>query len=435
MTSHLIAFDQHTDFLAAVKNKYEHFNWHAQTIVFVEPYGASLSLLKHGLSRGFNIIILTANTDFRQLSHAILEKASLAICIDTIKTAEVIAVMESLRNIFPIHAVIPGFEYFVPVAARASLSLGLPGMHPTYVMRLRRKDLMRQALQAAGIQVPRFSLVNSMSDLGKAIDSIGLPAICKPIDAAGSVNVRRVSTKEEATTAALRILEGHDVLWGYPLARHVLYEEYIEGKEYSVEGIVQYGRIYHFSLTEKNVSDQLEFVETGHIVNVPVEAGLKKRIENYVEDVLHHLGANHCPFHAEVRLNKEGKPVLMEIAARLAGDKIGDLINLAREINYFDYVYAAYLGESLPLPQMNSHFAGIRFFYRPEIESYASVTGREILTKYKIEEFVLYYGPGDPIPAFPKALKRLGHVIIKDDCYESLVHALDHIDHDIIFNS
>jgi biotin carboxylase len=384
------------------------------------------------LAQAYNIIILSADSDLRRVPASLLKEVMLSIFIDTAKETVLLECVSQLQEVIEINAVIPGFEYFVPVAARISQHLKLPGIAYEHVMQLRQKDLMRARLKEAGLNTPKFKVVKSIRELSIALDEIGFPAICKPIDAAGSVHVKKVLNKTEAQLAALPILKEQHILWGHRLSNTLLVEEYVEGKEFSLEGVILNGKVVHFSLTEKWVADQYEFIEIGHIVNIPMPYEWKRRIELYVEDVLRALGADHCPFHAEIRLC-EGEPILMEVAARLAGDKIGDLINLCHESNYFDYVYAAYLGEALPPILQSSQLAGIRFFYRPEQDKYSIVCGTEATKRYAIEELQFYYQAGETIPAFPKALRRLGHVIAAHHDYHHLITTLNEIDAMLVF--
>jgi len=408
----------------------------APTILFLEPYGSSISLLKHGVEHGYNLIILTANSDLRHVSQSIINLATLAIQIDTADQDLILAFVNRLSLDITIHAVIPGFEYFVPLAAHVSHALNLPGISIDNVESLRNKYLMRSCLSANGISVPLFSLVYSHSEVEGVMDSIGFPAVCKPIDAAGSVNVKKVMNLREATLAASRILDGSDVLWGHVLSNAVLCEEYIEGKEYSAEGVICNGKVNHFGITEKMVNNQIEFIEVGHIVNPPISNDLRMRIENYINSVIAALKPNYCPFHAEFRVKKNGEIVLMEIAARLAGDKIGDLINLVYQENYYDAVYAAYLGknfENAVLFKSHDMSAGIRFFYRPDVECYQTIDGIDIAKKYSPHDLAFYYEPNQRIPDFPLPLRRLGHVIIADKTYDTLPPLLSTIDQAISF--
>ncbi len=434
MSTHLINYTEKPEFIELIVQEYKNFDLTKKTIFFIEPYGAVLSMLKRGLEKKYNIIVLTANCDFRVVPDEILNQATMGINIDTANNNNVLELVGKLQQYISIDAVIPGFEYFVPIASKVSTLLKVPGIDCKQVLNLRRKDLMRTALNKAGLNIPRYYLITSLEDINEAVDYIGFPAICKPIDAAGSVHVKKVENKKELLEAANRILNGNDVLWGHKLSNSLLLEEYIEGKEYSLEGIVQDGVVVHFSTTEKFVSDQSEFIEIGHIVNAPMDQQLHTKIQNYIEQVIKVLGANHCPFHAEVRLRRDGEPVLMEIAARLAGDKIGDLLCLSRDINYFDYVYAAYLGIKLPLAEMKNNYAGIRFFYRPHVDMFTTVTGMDAAKFQAIEDIAIYYKAHEAIPEFPKPLRRLGHVIAKSDDYNKLSKMLHDIDSDIHFN-
>lgn len=434
--AYLIKFTHQPSFLEIVKYHYSHFNLTKKTVLIIEPYGSTMPFIQRGIENQFNVIILTANKDLRKVPLAWIEAVALAIEVDTANEMHLLTLAGYLKSCMVLHAIIPGFEYFVPVAIKMSRYFNLPSVDAVNALDLRQKDLMRLRLQTEKIRVPKFCVIHSIDELKAALDTIGYPAICKPIDSAGSVNVKRVASYQEAHAAALRILEGEDILWGHKLANKVLIEEYIAGKEYSLEGVVQSNHVMHFSITEKWVSDQIDFIEVGHIVNPPIESQLKRCMENYIESVIKALKINYCPYHAEIRLDKDNQPVLMEIASRLAGDRIGELIYYATGINYYDYCYAAYLNEDLPPPNLNqSIHAGIRFFYRPHIASYFQVKGADKVKTFPLEEFALYYTAGQAIPDFPKPLRRLGHVISKNSDYVNLSTMLDEIDHCIDFEA
>ncbi|OGT47819.1 MAG: phosphoribosylglycinamide synthetase [Gammaproteobacteria bacterium RIFCSPHIGHO2_12_FULL_41_20] len=430
----LISFTTEPHFFIAAKKRLDTL-MQGKNIVFIEPYGAALSLLKHGVRKGYNIIILTADQDLRVVPSAILMLAALAIKIDTTDEVAILQLAEILQKIININAVIPGFEYFVPMTARLNDYFGLPSMRYADALKVRRKDLMRVSLQKAQLFLPRFSIVNSIAQVQQAITNMMFPLVCKPIDAAGSVNVRKANNHAELMISVKRILDGNDILWGHRLSTMALIEEYISGKEFSLEGVVHNHEVTHFSLTEKFVADQTEFIEIGHIVNVPVPAQLKSILESYINRVISVLKINNCPFHAEVRVQENGQPVLMEIAARLAGDSIGELICLSGAENYFDCIYAAYLQEGRAEKSLVHSVAGIRFFYRPTICSYSSVNGIDKIQDASIKEILLYYTPNQVIPAFPKPLRRLGHVIVKHHDYAELVKTLDIIDTKMVFLS
>src|SRR3990167_3588981 len=230
MNPYLIPFNQCDRFLSRVKEKADFFSKTSKNIIFIEPYGAALSLLQHGIEAGYNIIIYTAQSDLRTVPDSILKISALNICLDTVNEPILRQVTRLLRAVIPIHAVIPGFEYFVPFASVLSADCQLPGIRPQHVEGFRRKDKMRLLLKESGISVPKFQIIHHIHDLEQAAHYIGFPSVIKPVDASGSVYVKCVHNMAEARSAAQRILQSQDVLWGHHLSRCLLLEEYISGK-------------------------------------------------------------------------------------------------------------------------------------------------------------------------------------------------------------
>lgn len=431
----LIPFKDEQKCLDLINQKIKSFDTKQPTIVFIEPYGSITSLIQYCFNKSYNLIVLTAQVGLRKSTETILSMSQLSIKIDTTNEYFLWHLISLLKQKIIISAVIPGFEYFVPIVSKINNWLSLPSISSNTVMNFRRKDLMRIELQKANLTVPNFYILHSMNELERAINLIGFPIICKPSDAAGSVYVKKVNNYTEAKQAVEKILHSNEDLWGHHLNKCVLLEEYIAGKEYSVEGVIQNDVINFFSVTEKIVADQNEFIEIGHIVNSPLTQKIEQDIKTYITKILHLLGANYCPFHAELRLNVDDQPVLMEIAARLAGDKIADLICLGREVNYLEQVMNTYLGLPILPNQFRQNYAGIRFFYRPDVNSYEVVQGENIIDQYPIHEFVLYYQQRQLIPAFPKALRRLGHVVMQHTNYSYLLDALNKIDLSLVFKT
>lgn len=430
----MIRYSYQVEFIAALTQQIERLNPDCKTVIFIEPYGSVLPLLHRGVRSGFNIIILTANTDMRKVSLEILEAVTLSIQVDTVNDVDLMRLTQIIKKMTTIHAVIPGFEYFVPVAIKMANHLGLQTIRPDNIQQFRNKLLMREKLATAGVLIPRYKMIHSFDDLYSACELIGFPAVCKPVDAAGSVHVKKVTNQLEAFEAAECILYGNDILWGHQLAKQALYEEYIDGKEYSMEGTIANGKVNLFSITEKHLSDESEFIEIGHVANMPISPDLNDKLTDYLMDVIRVLQPINCPFHAEIRINQQGHPVLMEIAARLAGDRIGDLINYTTQTNYYDDIYSAYFGTVLSPVEHSGTIAGIRFFYRPCIDAFTHISGLEVTKQYHVDDFKIYYQQGEIIPSFPKPLRRLGHVIVSGNNYSDLMSALNAIDKSIIFH-
>lgn len=422
-----------TDVAQKIVNIASSYDKEAPLLLFIEPYGACLSLLKHAVARGMSVVIFTANQDLRRISESVLNDALLTIEVETADIAAVLAAANLLSQVLPIAAVIPGFEYFVSAAAAVAKELSLPSIADENVLGLRNKHEMRKRLKEHGVAVPAFTCVEKVDDLELAFTQIEFPAILKPTDSAGSVCVSKVHREEEARSVFTEFSKEAITLWGHTLSSSMLLEEYISGKEYSVEGVVANGRVIHFCITEKILSDEGDFVEVGHIVNPALDENVSEVIRKYVNEVIAALGANHCPFHAELRLTDIGEPILMEIAARLPGDKIAELVNHVASQSYFDAVLAVYLGLPVSDEITLQGAAAIRFFYRPAISRFQHVDGFNQLDETGMIDKSLYYQPAQFIPPFPKALRRLGHVIVKSDQAVDLRYRLHNLDKQVNF--
>lgn len=128
------------------------------------------------------------------------------------------------------------WEPGILLAARLREAFGVAGLSVEQAQRFRDKELMKQALDRAGIRTPRHEAARSVASVWEAAERIGFPLILKPIDGAGSADTWRVNDADDL----------RDVL---PRLRHVpvvSVEEFVDGEEFTFDTITANGRIlYH----------------------------------------------------------------------------------------------------------------------------------------------------------------------------------------------
>jgi biotin carboxylase len=400
------------------------------TVAIIEPRSSGCWLIDKADELGHRAVVLTANTGGRRVPDVHLRHASSVEIVETNDDEAVIRVLHDLHDHDPIDAVLPGFEHYVPLAAQAAVSLGLPGLDPLAALRMRHKHLMRHALAAAGVDQPRYAVVATDRQLIDAVSEIGLPCVVKPVDQSGSINVRRVNRLDEAQVAFRKARNGLDPELGRDSLSLALVEELVAGPEYSVEGFVQDGRVHTLAVTKKLLASGSQFVEVGHIVPADLHASEGERVQRYVARVAHALGLTLGPFHAEVRLSARG-PLLMEIAARLAGDRIPYLLSLSRGIDLYEIALRCHLGLQIPTPRASrdGSFAGVRYFLRSELSRYSHVSMAESLRRDpRIKEFTTLIRPGADVPPADSSRARLGYAVVTDRSYDDLVALLEEVD-------
>jgi hypothetical protein len=205
------------------------------------------------------------------------------------------------------------WEPGILLAARLREALGIPGLDVAQAQRFRDKELMKQALDAAGIRTPRHVAAQTVAAVWEAAELIGFPLILKPIDGAGSADTYRVRDAEE--------LRG--VL---PRLRHVpmvSVEEFVDGEEYTFDTITVGGRVaYHnvawyrprplVARSNEWISPQV--VALRDLDRPELQAGIRMGL-----DVIAALGFDTGFTHMEWYRKADGEVVFGEIGARPPG--------------------------------------------------------------------------------------------------------------------
>jgi formate-dependent phosphoribosylglycinamide formyltransferase (GAR transformylase) len=117
----------------------------------------------------------------------------------------------------------------VPVVAAVAERLGLPSIGSSVAHRLTHKIAMRRVLAEEGLPQPAFAAVRNLAEGRAAIESVGLPAVLKPVDSGGQRGVFRIDSPGDLESHL------HAVLAESP-GQEAIYERYVDGTE--MNGIV-----------------------------------------------------------------------------------------------------------------------------------------------------------------------------------------------------
>lgn len=223
--------------------------------------------------------------------------------------------------------------------ARLARALDLPFLPVDVADRVTDKRRQREVFAAAGLPVPDWRCPRDEDEAAGAVRAWG-PTVIKPADRAASVAVRLVETPE-AARLAYREAAGASRRGGAVLA-----ERYLPGPEVSVESIAVDGRQEAVCVTDKVTTRGPSFVELGHAVPSALEPEECGRVVEAARSACRalELGSGAC--HTEVKLTERG-PVVVEVNARLPGDSLPDLIELALGVNLYELLGRQAFGESL----------------------------------------------------------------------------------------
>lgn len=240
-----------------------------------------------------------------------------------------------------------------PTVAYVAEKMHLNGNSYIAAKKANDKFLMREAFSTAGITCPRYTLVtkDEMRDFSKW----RFPLIVKPCDRSGSLGVMKVDTHKELQ---IRI----DNAQSLSFKREAIVEEFIEGREISVEFISYHGKHFPLTITDKVTTGAPHFVELEHHQPAELSEDQYNAIYSLTEKALNALGVTDGASHTEFNITESGEIIIIESGARMGGDFIGsDLVYLSTGYDFVKGVIDVALDSfEVPLFSRKCH-SGIYF--------------------------------------------------------------------------
>lgn len=240
-----------------------------------------------------------------------------------------------------------------PTVAYIANRMGLVGNDYEAALRANNKYLMRNAFIEAGVPCPLYKMATSVQELEGTVWNY--PLIVKPSDRSGSLGVTKVLSESELKQAVEKALS-------VSFNKQAMIEEFIEGREISVEFISYNGTHYPLQITDKVTTEAPHFVELEHHQPSSLSLDMFDKIYSITKKALNALGITNGASHAEYKITKEGRVAVMEIGGRMGGDFIGsDLVRLSTGYDFLQGVIEVALGE-FEEPKITEHnYSGVYF--------------------------------------------------------------------------
>ena len=246
--------------------------------------------------------------------------------------------------------------------------LGLPGNSLECTKKSTNKYEMRKAFKEAGVATPGFEIVSSPEDIEK-LSNMEYPLIVKPTDRSGSRAITKIYKKEELEEAISKAIENS-------FEKKAIVEEYIEGNEFSAEGITYNGEHKFLTITRKATTGAPHFIETGHIEPAGLTKNMEEKIYNELTKALTALKITNSATHSEFKITPNGDIRIIEIGARMGGDCIGsDLVQISTGYDFVKMVIDVAMGNKPSFEKVTEpKIAVIRFiFNKKDLEDFERV--------------------------------------------------------------
>ncbi len=328
----------------------------AHTILFLSSAFKGERMIEAVKSAGMNIILITDEENRHQPwpHHHIDEYFVLH---DLRRYQDVIHSVSFLCRGRVIHHIIPLDEFEVELAAVLREHLRLHGMTISEVRPFRDKLAMRQVTQAAGIAVPNFIGVLNYDALRDFVEKTPAPWVLKPRMEAGAMGIRKM-LDAEGVWRALDELGDKQSFY--------LLEQFVPGDVYHADSIVYEGKVIFVSIQKYGAPPMQTYQGGGVFMTRTIQSSDEdyKAIQQMNTQVIKALNFHNGVTHAEfIKWNEGGKFHFLEIAARVGGANIADMIEAGRGINLWEewgrLEVALLRGEKYDLPKPKTLHAGL----------------------------------------------------------------------------
>ena len=325
-----------------------------------------------------------------------------------------VAAAEELARQRPVAGVFTYDETLVMATAHIADRLGLPGFRPDSADRCRNKHRSRMTLAAAGLRQPRAELVHTADEAARAAETLRYPVVVKPRGMAASIGVGRANSRTDLK-AAFVVAERLSHSGPPAYEGGALVEELVVGPEISVDGAISGGDYQPFCLARKQVGFHPYFEETGHVVDSADPLLADRELRAVLVAAHRALGLRDGMTHTELRLTEHG-PVIIEVNARLGGDLIPRLGQLATGVDPGRIAADVATGRPPRTEPSKAGSAAIRFVYPPEDCRVVDATVPEPGAVPGLVEARAMASPGTRLRLPPRAhLGRYGYLICTAD--------------------
>lgn len=216
------------------------------------------------------------------------------------------------------------------------------------------KSKMRASFNQNNILSPKFITVSGFNE--SDFKDFRFPVIVKPIDRSGSLGVVKVNHIDELASSIIKSIK-------FSFSKQCIVEEFVFGREISVETVSWNGAHMIIAFTDKIVTKAPFFVELEHHQPADLQPKLQGHIEDVVINVLQSTQVENGISHVELLIDQNKNIYVVEIGSRMGGDFIGsDLVSLSTGIDFLQICLDISLDQlTFPIKPGKQSFSGVYF--------------------------------------------------------------------------
>ncbi|HEX6725582.1 MAG TPA: ATP-grasp domain-containing protein [Gaiella sp.] len=320
------------------------------SVLFVGAGRHQRRAIAQARERGLRVVAVDRNADAPGLV--------LADVPEVVDFADVDAVEDVARRYEVAGALTVSADRAVPVVAAVTERLGLPTIGTDVAHRMTHKLAMRRTLAEEGLPQPPFAAVRNLAEGRTALETVGLPAVLKPVDSGGQRGLFRIETAGDLESHL------HSALAESP-GREAILEGFVEGTEMNGIVVVRNGDARIVTLSDRLRPDGAGFgVGWIHVYPASIHSDQLELAERVAERSVAALGLRDGIAFPQLIASPDGSVSVVEVAARIPGGQMADLVRHAVGVDLVEVALRFALGEAIAddvaLPRFSQPLA-IRF--------------------------------------------------------------------------
>ncbi len=287
------------------------------------------------------------------------------------------------------------------------------------------KVRMRECFYKCNLPSPRFIKVSQANELNiEDLEFFSFPLVAKPSDSMGARGCQLIWKKDDVEKAI-------DVAKKFSRSGNVIVEEFIEGPEFSIEGLVFNNEVHITALADRHIYFSPYFVEMGHTIPSSYTKDIKDKVIDVFIKGVKALHLTHGACKGDIFFEtKKNRAVIGEIAGRLSGGYMsGWTVPYSSNINVTSLALQLALKDKIELPSEIPTKENTKMFSSER--AYISIPGvvkeviglKEAKESFNVKEVFPRVNIGERV-FFPKNnVEKCGNVISLATTYEDAILA------------
>lgn len=265
-------------------------------------------------SKNYGLLILDKAEMLGILSRDIFPANTEFVAVDYGREKELLETIDEQRKVKNIIRVISFRELAALPTAKLNLHLGIDWTSPSAVSSLQNKYQYQQILLKNGLPVAEAKRIRSTADLQDALkeQAFSSKSILKPVTGLGSIGVFELPREQEQALNFIENLQEE---------KDFILEEFLEGEEYSVDGICYENEFVVLANCKKELFENT-FVASRQTIGIELNTTVQSILDQYLPILLQKIGISHGFVHLQFWL--DGDSITFgEIHNRPGGSYIG----------------------------------------------------------------------------------------------------------------